>query len=105
MKRQVVAVLLGSLFALPAAANNEIDAGNLPMPPYPIKTQAQVHAELVAAQQSGNWMINSRLGTVSRQITVQSGSGKSRDEVRSELEQAFRDGDMIANSELGSTSL
>jgi hypothetical protein len=30
MKRQVVTVLIGSLFALPALANNEIDAGNLP---------------------------------------------------------------------------
>jgi len=105
MKRQVVAVLIGSLFALPALANNEIDAGNLTTQPYPIKTRAQVRADLVAAQQSGNWMINSSLGTVSRQATMQSGGGKSRGEVRSELERAFQDGEMIANSELGATSL
>jgi hypothetical protein len=49
-------------------------------------------------------MINSKLGTVSRQVTAQS-TGKSREQVRSELEQAYRSGDMIANAELGTKSL
>ena len=101
MKRQVVAVLLGSLFALPALANNEIDAGNLPPQADSIKTRAQVSKELSAAQQSGNWMINSKLGTVSRPATAQFGGGKSREQVRSELEQAYRSGDLFANAELG----
>jgi Domain of unknown function (DUF4148) len=99
MKRQVVTVLIGSLFALPALANNEIDAGNLPKDAVSVKTRAQVGEELAAAQQSGNWMINSKLGTVSRQITAQS-TGKSREQVRSELEQAYRGGGAFANAEL-----
>jgi hypothetical protein len=64
-----------------------------------VKTRAQVGEELAAAQQSGNWMINSKLGTVSRQITAQS-TGKSREQVRSELEQAYRGGGAFANAEL-----
>jgi len=104
MKRQVIAVLLGTAFALPAFANNEIDAGNLPQPVPAAKTRAQVYQELVAARASGDWLVNSRLGTVSRIATAAPKAGKSREQVRDELEQADRDGEHIAYGELGDTA-
>jgi Domain of unknown function (DUF4148) len=105
MKRQVIAVVLGSLFALPAFANYEIDAGNLPQAVASTKSRAQVGQELIAAKQSGNWMVNAQLGTVSGKSAPVQFAGKSRNEVRAELEQAYRSGEMIANAELGTTRL
>jgi hypothetical protein len=104
MKRQVVAVLLGSLFALPALANNEIDAGSLPTPVAATKSATHVRAELVAAKQSGNWMINAERGTQSRLSGPVQVAGKSRTEVRSEVVQARAAGDYIVNAELGTTA-
>lgn len=103
MKRQVLAVVVGSLFALPAFANNEIDAGNLPQPMAPSKSTEQVRAELVQAQRSGNVVVNAELGTMAKQGTTMT-SGKSREEVRAELEQAYRSGEIIINAELGTTA-
>lgn len=104
MKRQVIAVLLGSLFALPAFANDEIDAGNLPKDVALTKTRAQVYADIVAARKSGNWMVNSRLGTVAGHSAPAQVAGKSRREVRAELEQAHAAGDYVVNAELGTTA-
>ena len=103
MKRQVLAVVVGSLFALPAFANNEIDAGNLPQPMASSKSTNQVHAELVQAQRTGNVVVNAELGTTANQAATMT-SGKSREEVRAELEQAYRSGDIIINAELGTTA-
>lgn len=103
MKRRVIAVALGSLFALPAFANNEIDPGYAPLAVHST-TSEQVREELLAAKRSGNWMINAELGTVSRPSAPAQHAGKSRDEVRAELEQALRSGEYIVNAELGTTA-
>lgn len=103
MKRQVVAVLIGSLFALPVFANNEIDAGHGSLSAATSKSRAQVGEELIAAKQSGNWMVNAELGTQSKPAAPSQFAGKSFDEVRAELEQAYRSGEMIVNAELGTT--
>ena len=104
MKRQVFAVLVGSLFALPAFANNEIDAGNLPTPVAATKSRAQVYGEIVAAQRSGDWRVNSMLGTVAPLAKPVQLAGKSRAEVRSEVAQARASGEYIVNAELGTTA-
>jgi Domain of unknown function (DUF4148) len=104
MKRQAIAVLLGAAFALPAFANNEIDAGNLPQPVPAVKTRDQVIQELAAARSSGDWLVNSRLGTVSRPAAPTYAAGKSRTQVRAELERADRDGKHVAYGELGDTA-
>ena len=103
MKRQAIAVLLGSALALPAFANDEIDAGNLPQPVPAAKSRAQVQQELAAARASGDWRVNSTLGTVSQPAAVSYRAGKSRLQVRAELEQAFANGGRIANWETGDT--
>jgi hypothetical protein len=102
MKRQVIAIALGSLFALPAFANNEIDAGNLPAPVATTKSFAQVRAELVAAQRAGDVIVNAELGTTAKQEVAY--SGKSRDEVRAEVAAARLSGNYIVNAELGTTA-
>jgi hypothetical protein len=109
MKRQAFAVLLGSLFALPALANNEItnyeiDAGSLPAAVATAKSRAQVSDELAAARHSGNWTVNSRLGTVSALATPAQFEGKSRQDVRAELAQSHAAGDYVVNAELGTTA-
>jgi len=106
MKRQVLAALLASAFALPALAapaNYEIDAGYPPIPHATGASAGQVRQELLAAKESGNWPVNAELGTVSRPAQPTAVAGKSRSQVRAELEQAYRSGDMIANAELGTT--
>jgi len=104
MKRQVIAIALGSLFALPAFANYEIDAGNLPQPVASGKSAEQVRAELLAAKQSGNWMVNAELGTQSRVAAPVLVAGKTRTEVRAEVAQSRAVGDYIVNAELGTTA-
>jgi hypothetical protein len=110
MKRQVLAVAVGSLIALPAFADfetglevNEIQPG---MPYSSVlsgKTRNDVRNELIAAQRSGNVIVNAELGTMAKQGTSVA-SGKSRDEVRTELAQAQRSGNFITNAELGTTA-
>jgi len=91
MKRQLFAIALGSLLAMPAFANEEIDPGQASRTPFVNdyaawvlvdaeqgyvarnipgdgKTRAQVLAELVAAQRSGNFVINAELGLTARQM-------------------------------------
>jgi hypothetical protein len=104
MKRQVIALALGSLFALPALANNEIDAGNLPQATVSAKSAEQVRAELLAAKQSGNWMVNAERGTQSRLGVPTQLAGKSRGEVRDEVAQSRATGNYIVNAELGTTA-
>jgi hypothetical protein len=85
MKRQLLAVAIGSLFALPALANNEIDAGYEP--------QAQISTQSV-----NEVFVNAEQGYERKATPV---AGKSRDDVRAELAQARRAGDFIVNAELG----
>ena len=98
MKRQVIAIALGSALALPAFANYEIDAGNLPKPVATTKTVEQVRAELDAAKQAGDVMVNGELGYVA---TPDRADGKTRSEVRADVVQARRSGNYIINAELG----
>ena len=100
MKRQVITLVLGTVFALPAFANNEIDAGSLPQDVVSTKSRAQVGEELLAAKHSGNWMVNAELGTQSRPTAAAKFDGKSKGEVRAELEQAYRTGEMIVRGEI-----
>jgi hypothetical protein len=105
MKRQVLAIALGSLFALPAFANNEIDAGNPAyVAPESTKTRNQVLAEIVAAKSSNDWRINAELGTQSRPSAPVQFAGKSRSQVREEVAQARSSGDYVVNAELGTTA-
>ena len=105
MKRKFVAVAVASLFALPAYANNEIDAGNPPYAaPESTLTRDQVYAQILAAKSSGNWRINSELGTVAGRPVAQQFAGKSRTEVLTELVDAQRSGEVIVNAELGTTA-
>jgi hypothetical protein len=67
MKRHVIAIVVGGLFALPALANDEFDAGNLPKDVTPSMTCEQVRAELIAAQRAGDVIVNDELGLTARQ--------------------------------------
>ena len=98
MKRQVIAVLVGAAFALPVLANDEIDAGNLPEPVATTKTVEQVRAELNAAKQAGDVMVNGELGYVA---APDHANGKTLSEVRAAVVQARRSGNYIINAELG----
>lgn len=100
MKRHLLAVAIGSLFALPAVANNEIDAGNLPAGVTPSMTREHVRAELIAAQRAGDVIVNAELGNTARTVRH---AGKSREQVLAELIAAQRAGDVIVNAELGTT--
>ena len=87
MKRQVIAIALGSLFALPALANNEIDAG--------------ATGTTFSADHAGWVFANAEQGYLPQAIEI---AGKSRAEVRAEVAQARRSGDYIVNAELGTTA-
>lgn len=104
MKRQVIAIALGSLFALPAFANNEIDAGNLPQAVAASKSAEQVRAELLAAKRTNDWRVNAELGTQNKPVAAALTVGKSRAQVRAEVAQSRAAGEYIVNAELGTTA-
>ncbi len=85
MKRQLIAIALGSALAAPVLANNEIDAGYAPQTTFSSNIAEQV---LVDAEQ----------GYAARPTHA---ADKSRAEVLSEVRQARRSGDYIVNAELG----
>jgi hypothetical protein len=87
MKRHIVALAIGSLFAVPALANNEIDAG-APGTQY-------------GSDKAGLAFVNAEQGYV---VTA-SDAGKSRAEVRAEVVQAANAGELIVNGELGTAQL
>lgn len=73
MKRQVIAIALGSLVALPAFADvesglelNEIQPGLVLPVSQSGKTREDVRAELIAAQQAGDVIANAEMGTTLR---------------------------------------
>jgi len=98
MKRQIIAVALGSLVALPAFANNEIDAGYAAPVAVSAKSRADVRAELIAAQRAGDVVVNAELGTTAKSMHT---ADKSRAQVIAEVAQARRSGNYIVNAELG----
>jgi len=88
MKRQLIALAVGSLIAVPALANSEIDAGN-------------VSPTTFVNDHAGSMLVNAEQGYVAN--SIQDG-GKSRAEVQAEVVQARRSGDYIVNAELGTTA-
>ena len=88
MKRQLIALAIGSLIAVPAFANSEIDAGN-------------VSPTTFVNDYAGSTLVNAEQGYVAN--SIQDG-GKSRAEVRAEIVQARRAGDYVVNAELGTTA-
>ena len=85
MKRQILAVALGTVFALPALANNEIDTG------YTGPAQ-------VSTLRAPQVFVDAEQGYV---FAATSGIEKSRAEVVAEVAQSRRTGDYIVNAELG----
>jgi len=102
MKRLLIAIAVGSLFTLPALANNEIDAGNLPKDVTPSMTSAQVRAALIAAQHAGHVIVNAETGAWAKSPVRL--ASKSRAQVFAELVAAQRAGNVIVNAELGMTA-
>jgi hypothetical protein len=105
MKRQVLMIALGSLLALPAFANDEIDAGNLPPAVETTKTREQVRMELFAAEREA-----AERAAVIAYANDEMDAGnlpppvattKTREQVRMELFAAERAGEMVENAELG----
>jgi len=87
MKRQVIAIALGSLIALPALANNEIDAGH--------------GSQTTFVRNNAGWVfVNDEQGYVPAATQV---AGKSIAEVRAEMARARRAGELVVNAELGTT--
>lgn len=84
MKRQVLAVALGTVFALPALANNEISTGyaSQPQPSMQRSIEMFIDAEQGYALQAA-------------------AEGKSRADVVAEVAKARSTGDFIVNAELG----
>lgn len=87
MKRHIVALAIGSLFAVPALANNEIDAGA------PGTAYGSDKARLT--------FVNAEQGYVATAAEA----GKSRADVRAEVAQAARAGELRVNGELGTIQL
>ena len=84
MKRQLLAIALGSLFALPALANNEIDAG--------------AAGTTYSANNAGLVFADAEQGYVP---VAGHDAGKSRADVIAEVGQALRSGNYVVNAELG----
>ena len=84
MKRQVLAVALGTVFALPALANNEIGTGYVSQPQ-------------PTMQRSIEMFIDAEQGYALQAAAEQ----KSRAEVVTEVTKARSTGDYVANAELG----
>lgn len=84
MKRQVLAVVIGSLFALPAfATDGEIYGGYTPnLPLESTKSRAQVQAELVAAKQAQGF-VDGEIGNTAPAVVS---SNKTRAEVVAEID-------------------
>jgi hypothetical protein len=97
MKRQIIAVAIGSLFALPAFADGEIDLDfRTVAKAESSKTRAQVQAELVAAQRAGELAVDGEIG----QLYARTDSGKTRAQVVSEL-MAAQDDSTYVDGETG----
>ena len=100
MKRQIIAVALGSLFALPAFADGEIgfEYWKAPMAESG-KARAEVLAELVAAQRAGDVVVDGEIGTLQSAAAPQ--DGKTRAEVLADLFAEYRAGNLAVDGETG----
>jgi hypothetical protein len=100
MKRQIIAVALGSLFALPAFADGEIgfEYWKAPMAESSM-TRAEVVAELVAAQRAGHVVVDGEIGTLQSASLPQ--SGKTRAQVIAELFAEYSAGNLAVDGETG----
>jgi hypothetical protein len=97
MKRQIIAVAIGSLFALPAFADGEIGFDfRTVAKAESSNTRAQVQAELVAAQHAGELAVDGEIG----QLYARTDSGKTRAQVVSEL-MAAQDDSTYVDGETG----
>jgi hypothetical protein len=114
MKRQVIAVLVGSLFALPALADagsqktQQANEWEYPvLAATPALSRAAVLAELEQAERSGDVIANAETGQKAYQLYPSdypahvAAAGKSRAEVLAELVRAEREGEVVANAETG----
>lgn len=101
MKRQIIAVALGSLFALPAFADGEIGLEYWKAPMAESSTtRAEVLAELVAAQRAGHVVVDGEIGTLQSASAPQ--AGKSRADVLAELIRDRGNNDFSVDGETGS---
>ena len=100
MKRQIIAVALGSLFALPAFADGEIgfEYWKAPMAESSM-TRAEVVAELVAAQRAGHVVVDGEIGTLQSASLPQ--DGKTRAQVIAELFAEYSAGNLAVDGETG----
>jgi hypothetical protein len=100
MKRQIIAVALGSLFALPAFADGEIgfEYWKAPMAESSM-TRAEVVAELVAAQRAGHVVVDGEIGTLQSAAAPQ--AGKTRNQVLAELITDRSDNNFSVDGETG----
>jgi len=99
MKRQIIAIALTGLFALPAFANEEMDYPPQGTTTVPAKTTAQVRNDLIDAQRAGGIVVNAELGTTAK--SMRTAGNMSRAEVLAELIDAQRSGNTVANAESG----
>lgn len=101
MKRKYLVIALGSLLALPAFANEEIDAGNLPPAVEATKTREQVRMEYLAAERAAVYAYaNNEMDAGNLPPAV--AATKTREQVFREFMAAERAGELIENAELGS---
>jgi hypothetical protein len=111
MKHKVLAVAVASLFSLPAFADGEIGFEYWKTPIIESsKTRAEVVAELIAWQRSGDYFI-AQTGLKGYQMwpsfypqSAPVVAGKTRDEVIAEVAEAKRTGDFVVDGELGLTA-
>jgi hypothetical protein len=107
MKRHIVAIALGSLFALPAfATDGEIDHAWVQAAPRTNLSREQVRAGVVARQRAGDYFIaNTGLKAYQMWPSLYPQpavvAGKTRAQVLAELERAERSGDFVVDGELG----
>lgn len=108
MKRQLIALAVGSLLALPAFADGEIGYEFWTrVAPESTVTRDQVRAELVAAYRAGTLVLNGESGKTAREMfpnhypapTVV--AGKTREQVRAELVAAYHAGNIVLDGETG----
>jgi len=114
MKRQVIAVLVGSLFALPALADagsqktQQVYEWEYPgLAATPGVSRAEVLDQLVQAKRIGDFVANAETGQKAYQLYPSEypahvvAAGKSRAEVLAELVDAEHSGEVVADAETG----
>lgn len=108
MKRSLIAVAIGTLFAAPAFADyetglkrNEIQPGVTYGEAAEVdKSRGKVRAELKRAGPQAAERTRENLGL---DPEVEQSADKTRAQVRSEVAEAYRKGELIENAELGET--